>query len=115
MPRPSFWWKGEGGSGQGGSFKSAEIPRPVLISRNYKVRNRSTDDIVRFDYVIDEHSYCQEYIIEGRESILLHYSTVYHPFTEVSDLSSVLWFHGLHGSSACVSLVALAAVLCTAT
>ena len=49
--------------------------------------------------------YQQEYIIEGRESILLHYSTVYHPFTEVSDLSSVLWFHGLHGNhcgSACV-------------
>ena len=49
--------------------------------------------------------YKQEYIIEGRESILLHYSTVYHPFTGVSDLSSVLWFHGLHGNhcgSACV-------------
>ena len=49
----------------------------------------------------------QEYIIEGRESILIHlvYSTVYPPFTEVSDLSSVLWFHGLHGNhcgSACV-------------
>ena len=51
------------------------------------------------------HMYDQEYIIEGRESILLHYSTVYQPFTGVSDLTSVLWFHGLHGNhcgSACV-------------
>ena len=43
-----------------------------------------------------EFSRNQEYIIERRESILQHYSTVYPPFREVSDLSSVihnLWFH----------------------
>ena len=40
----------------------------------------------------------QEYKIEGRESILLQYTTVYHPFTEVSDLFNVinvLRFHSL--------------------
>ena len=44
----------------GGSAQSAEIPRQVLIRNvrhNYKVRNRSTGDAIRFDYVIDEHSY----------------------------------------------------------
>ena len=37
-------------------------------------------------------------IIEGRESILLQYTPVYHPFTEVSDLYNaihVLRFHSL--------------------
>ena len=43
----------------------------------------------------------QEYKIEGRESILLRYTTVYHPFTEVSDLFNVihvLRFHSLHAA-----------------
>ena len=40
----------------------------------------------------------KESIIEGRESILLQYTAVYHPFTEVSDLCNVihvLRFHHL--------------------
>ena len=40
--------------------------------------------------------YHQEYIIERRESILLHYSTMYHPFRNVSDLSSVIHNLGFH-------------------
>ena len=43
----------------------------------------------------------QKYIIEGRESILLQYTTVYHPFTEVSDLFNVihvLRFHSLRAA-----------------
>ena len=31
-----------------------------------------------------------------REIILLHYGTLHHPFTKVSVLRSVLWFHSLH-------------------
>ena len=49
----------------------------------------------------------QEYIIERKESILLHYSTMYHSFTEVSDLSSVihnLRFHSLHNNLAIVGM-----------
>ena len=66
VPRPSFWWvwrEGEEGVWAitpGGSVQSAEIPRQVLIRnvrRKYEVRNRSTSDVVRFDYIIDEHSY----------------------------------------------------------
>ena len=43
----------------------------------------------------------EEYIIEGRESILLQYTTMYHPFTEVSDLFNVihvLRFHSLRAA-----------------
>ena len=35
-------------------------------------------------------TYYQEYIIEGRESILLYYSTVYQLFMGVSDLCNVI-------------------------
>ena len=42
------------------------------------------------------------YIKERKESNLLHYNTLYPPFTEVSDLSSVihnLRFHSLHANN----------------
>ena len=41
----------------GGSVQSTDIPRQVLIRNNYKVRNRSTSDVIHFDYIIDNHSY----------------------------------------------------------
>ena len=43
----------------------------------------------------------QEYKREGRESILRQYTTMYHPFTEVSDLFNVihvLRFHSLRAA-----------------
>ena len=70
-----------------------------------------------FVHCYHTHWYYQEYIIEGRESILLHYSTVYHPFTGSVTL---VVFCGFTVYMAIIvvlhvlSLVALAAVLCTA-